>query len=134
MTTIARTFTLVDTTCHQCGVLFAVPDWFDKARREDHQTFHCPNGHMLAYRTSELDKARTELAKTQGQLTRAQGTITHLRDQVSAAERQVSAHKGQVTRLRKRVANGVCPCCSRTFADVARHMATKHPDYAEVES
>jgi len=64
MTTIARTFTLVDTTCHQCGVLFAVPDWFDKARREDHQTFHCPNGHSLVYRTSELHRARSPISET----------------------------------------------------------------------
>jgi hypothetical protein len=29
------------------------------------------------------------------------------------------------------VANGVCPCCNRTFQNLARHMAGKHPDYEE---
>ena len=39
--------------------------------------------------------------------------------------------KGQVTRIKKRVANGVCPCCNRTFKDLAAHMSTQHPDYIE---
>ena len=25
--------------------------------------------------------------------------------------------------------NGVCPCCTRTFPNLAAHMKTKHPDF-----
>ncbi len=35
-------------------------------------------------------------------------------------------------RTRKRVGSGVCPCCSRTFQQLARHMKAKHPAYTEV--
>lgn len=28
-----------------------------------------------------------------------------------------------------RAQGGACPCCNRTFADMARHMKTKHPDF-----
>lgn len=38
--------------------------------------------------------------------------------------------KGVVTRTRNRIANGVCPCCDRSFTNLQRHMASKHPDYA----
>jgi hypothetical protein len=34
-----------------------------------------------------------------------------------------------MTRIKKRVAAGVCPCCNRSFKDLARHMAGQHPDY-----
>lgn len=40
-----------------------------------------------------------------------------------------AAARGQVTRLKRRAANGVCPCCTRTFADLKRHMANQHPDF-----
>jgi len=38
-----------------------------------------------------------------------------------------SATKGQLTKARKRADRGVCQHCHRSFVDVARHVATKHP-------
>lgn len=32
-------------TCSSCGVRYSLPDHMEKARREDHDTFWCPNGH-----------------------------------------------------------------------------------------
>jgi hypothetical protein len=32
--------------------------------------------------------------------------------------------------VQKRVGNGVCPCCNRTFEDLARHMKVKHREYS----
>lgn len=37
--------------------------------------------------------------------------------------------KGVATRLKNRAAHGVCPCCNRTFQQLARHMSAKHPDF-----
>jgi hypothetical protein len=37
--------------------------------------------------------------------------------------------RGALTKQRKRAANGVCACCHRSFANVARHMKTQHPDF-----
>lgn len=51
-------------------------------------------------------------------------------DQERFAKNQVRAQKAAKTKLKKRIHNGVCPCCTRSFADLRRHMATKHPDYA----
>lgn len=36
-------------------------------------------------------------------------------------------------RLRKRASAGVCPCCNRTFSQLARHMQTKHPTFIAQE-
>lgn len=27
-----------------------------------------------------------------------------------------------------RIGAGICPCCNRTFSQLARHMQSKHPD------
>jgi hypothetical protein len=39
-----------------------------------------------------------------------------------------------VTKLKQRVANGVCPCCHRSFVNLHRHMAGQHPDYTKEQS
>jgi chemotaxis response regulator CheB len=43
--------------------------------------------------------------------------------------REHSATRAQLTKTKKRVANGVCPCCNRTFKQLARHMKAKHPEF-----
>lgn len=121
--TVPSSTTYLFQRCINCGVEFGVTDYFDDRRRADKQSFYCPNGHPQAYVKSEADRQRERADGLAAQ-------VTHLRDQREAAERQLSATRGQVTKLRKRIANGVCPCCHRTFANVARHMAGQHPDYA----
>ena len=29
------------------------------------------------------------------------------------------------------MANGVCPCCNRSFENLRNHMHTQHPDYGQ---
>lgn len=126
-----ETVTLVTIQCGQCGLLFGVPQRWQRARVEDRATFYCPNGHTRSYiGKTEAEQLREQVEAKDRRLAAAQGTITHLRDQVDAAERSVRAQRGVNTKLRKRVANGVCPCCSRAFVNVARHMAGQHPDFA----
>ena len=45
--------------------------------------------------------------------------------------RRLNAQRANVTKLKKRISAGVCPCCTRTFSNLSRHMATQHPDYTE---
>lgn len=121
---VVREITLTDIRCCVCDLTFAVPDYWHDNRRQDGQGFSCPNGHSLSFKDSENARLKRDLE-------RARARETHLRDQRDAAERSASAHKGQATKLRKRVANGVCPDCNRSFQNVARHMASKHPEAAE---
>jgi Fe-S oxidoreductase len=54
------------------------------------------------------------------------------RDQAQADARAQKAAKTRIKndrdRIKTRVANGVCPHCNRTFQNLARHMASQHPD------
>lgn len=46
-------------------------------------------------------------------------------------ERAVKAAGTRASKLKLRAANGVCPCCNRTFKQLAAHMSSQHPKYAE---
>lgn len=52
----------------------------------------------------------------------------------NAAQRALRATKGRLTKTKKRIANGVCPCCNRHFVNLERHMTGKHPDYTKEQS
>lgn len=92
------------------------------SRRKSGGSFYCPNGHSLSFTETEVDRLRKQLAGKDA-------ALVHVRDQRDAAERALKSQKGANTRLRKRIAHGVCPCCHRTFKQVSAHMDRMHPDY-----
>lgn len=125
MTTYYGTTVVVDlkpiTCSHEgCGVHFALDAKFVEARRGDQATWYCPNGHPRWYPPGESDEAK---------LRRAEAQKVALRDQLEAATREAESVRVALLRDRQRFANGVCPCCNRSFDNVRRHMTTKHPDY-----
>ena len=123
---IATTTTFVTVACCRCSALFALPEHVENQLRETHDAFYCPNGHILHFygETSDLARARRDLAAERAR-----------HDQTKADRdyhaRRVIAYRGQLTKTKRRIANGVCPCCTRTFQNLARHMAAKHPHYKE---
>lgn len=122
--------------CPQCGVIFGITTELETNRRKDGQKFFCPNGHSMSWSPDAEDKLRKEKAALEKQLAeqvasreRYQQWLRNERESHAATERRLSAAKGQQTKLKKRIAHGVCPCCNRTFAEVARHMKRQHPEY-----
>lgn len=113
--------TLETISCGQCGTWFAMPARMLEERRETGDNFYCPNGHPRVFRTTEADKLRETNKRLSNQL-------THTRDQLEATERSRDAYKGHLTRLRKRIDQGVCPHCQRSFKNVMLHMSHKHPE------
>ena len=118
--------------CPTCAVLYAAPERLIDDRRErgaGHYVY-CPNGHNIHWPgPTEADKLRKRLRLAEDSEARAKAA----RDQAEASAR---AQKAAATRARNqrdkdrtRVANGVCPCCNRSFKDLRRHMASQHPDY-----
>lgn len=131
--TLHATETLITETCFSCGVLFAMTEDMRNRRLEDKKNFYCPNGHSQHYLgKTEAEKLAEKLAATEKQLEYARTARKSWQDQAEAAERRRVAQLGANTKLRKRVANGVCPCCKRSFADLHRHMTGQHPDFVSV--
>lgn len=122
-------------TCHRCKTLMWIPEPLNTAALASPGviSFHCAYGHGQVYAKGETeeDKLRRELQRSQQRLAEKDDEIRAQRDSREATERQLAAQKGVVTRIKNRVGHGVCPCCTRSFNDVARHMKSKHPDYAK---
>lgn len=129
MATITYTESLTQMTCGECGISYAVPEPWREQKKKDGSGWFCPNGHSRVYRESDIEIAKRELREEQRRL--AQERQAH--DQTKARAREAEANAAnaikKAKRLRTRSANGVCPCCHRTFSVLARHMATKHSGY-----
>lgn len=131
MTEVATTLgTLSVYNCATCGIAYGIPTGYDDKRREDGKAFYCPNGHTLVYGDSTTDQLKAERERT----ARLTARIDQERAEREHAQRRAAAARGQVTKIRNRVGRGVCPCCNRSFADLAAHMQTKHPDFTKQEN
>ena len=117
MPEIAYTEVLQTTTCW-CGIHLAVPENLYRVAHDEGKSIYCPLGHLFGW--SETYKTKFE---------REQKRVKATKDLLAQEERSHAATRGQITKLKNRVHAGVCPCCNRTFQNVARHMKTKHPDY-----
>ena len=110
--------------CCTCAVEFLVPmALYQAARADERHKFWCPNGHGQSYTESEVTRLKRERDL-------AIQDKARIEDEKRDAEKRAEAAERATQRLRKRIGKGVCPCCNRTFENVARHMATKHPDIA----
>ena len=127
--TLTHTTQLVVVTCW-CGMPHAVPEELRAKQERDHrdgvrpqQDIYCPLGHSyIISGEGDAERLRRVLAAERERA----GRLAAERDQAQASAR---AQKGAATRARKRAAAGVCPCCNRTFKQLARHMKSQHPDF-----
>lgn len=122
--TTTYSVTMEEKRCADCGIVYAAPQEWWREKERTAGSFTCPNGCRRKFAESEADRLRRRLDSTRSQL-------THERDQREATERSLAAYKGHLTKLRKRIDQGVCPHCQRTFKNVMRHMSHKHPDKVE---
>lgn len=110
-------------TCGKCGIVFGMEENYYQKRLEDHAVWYCPSGHTRCFggeTEAERERRRREHAEAR-----------HAREQELRirTERRLIAQRAATTRLKRRVAAGVCPCCNRTFQSLARHMQQRHPDF-----
>lgn len=119
----------------KCGGVYAIAEHV-RAYCEEHRTiWHCPycqTGWGFAYLgpQTKLEKERDAALE---RARRLEEEVAHQRGRVTQRDRSIRAIRGHATRVRKRIANGVCPCCRRSFENLARHMKGQHPGYAKTE-
>jgi uncharacterized Zn finger protein (UPF0148 family) len=134
--TLTGVNTLLIRNCPTCGIQYAVPKDFLDAKRRSNGDWYCPNGHSLVFKRTEADELKDKLAAEQSRRAQAEANAEFYKqrnainiDRAETAERKAIARKGVITRMKKRAAHGVCPCCNRTFKQLAQHMKAKHPEY-----
>lgn len=111
-----------DMCCGECGIEFHVPQHFYDERRKTGKGWHCPNGHSRVFRESDADKFRRERDQAKQEIARIEQEREEQRARAEKAERATA-------RLKKRASAGTCPCCNRTFANMAEHMKGQHPEF-----
>jgi len=122
--------------CPTCGVAHMFPRaLYDTARRsKKNGAIYCPNGHGWHYNIdTPEDQLRRERDLLKQRLAQKDDQISLLHAQKTSAERSLTATKGHLTKVRTRISQGVCPCCHRTFSNMARHMTAKHPQFKTEE-
>lgn len=121
--------------CGSCGGTYAINERHRAQCYQEGNSWTCPycktgwgyannNENAQLKKQLELERKRKEWAEQDAR---------RQREDRIAAEHRERAQKAAKTRLKNRIGQGVCPCCTRTFGNLARHMATKHPDYAATE-
>lgn len=128
--TTTATITLVHQNCGACHRVFGMEWQFREAALADHSiTWHCPycgSQHMFTGKTKE-QRLREMLESANARASRLEG-------EKKLTAHQLRAQKAAKTRIKNRVARGVCPCCNRSFENLRRHMANQHPDYQKTEA
>ena len=109
--------------CYKCGVRFGMTKRLHETLQKEgpQQSFWCPNGHSQVYTESTADKLRRERDLLKQQMAQKD-------DEIRAEQQRAEKAEQESRRLRKRAQAGACPCCKRTFTNMARHMKTKHPE------
>jgi hypothetical protein len=129
--TLDYTDTLTIVECYKCHISFAMPRFFERQCKQEGGTFWCPAGHPQVYAETENGELKKQLAREQAQRERAETRARAATDQAQASERSKRAYKGQVTKLKNRAVAGSCPCCDRSFPDLAAHMKDEHPGFLD---
>ena len=119
---------LVQMICGECGIVFAVPDYFQQERLKTGKGWYCPNGHGRVYKESETDRLRKLLEQANKKNTDLLERTRMAEDAKKAAVMREGKERAEKKRLLTRTHGGVCPHCNRTFRQLARHMETKHKE------
>lgn len=117
--------------CCKCGISFAVPAHIRAGWVNEGNNFYCPNGHQQSYSESEISRLKKKLALEIKSKEWAKQDASNANARADKSERRRIAQKGVATRLKNRAKAGVCPCCNRTFKQLASHMKNKHPEFNE---
>lgn len=120
--------------CCRCKSQTWLPiELYHSAKRSQKIGFFCAYGHEQVFREGE-----SEEAKLRRERDRLVQQMAFKDDQIRAALKaagEAEAARVKLAResrsMKTRAAKGVCPCCHRTVAQMARHMQTKHPNFVQ---
>jgi uncharacterized Zn-finger protein len=130
---MSQTFTevvvLEKDTCGKCGGVYALNKTFLDYARNNAGGFRCPYcGTAWSWTETEAIRLNKALEAKNVELQTARMQTNTERQLREAAERR----EAEAKRKTRRVEKGVCPCCSRSFQNLSRHMATQHAKNPEL--
>lgn len=110
-----------------CGCArFAVPTATHERWLRTHENWHCPHCGQVRHFTGRSAEAK-RIEELEREVVRAQA-------EANRKAQEAKESRQQNKRIIKRIKAGVCPCCTRTFQNLARHMAGEHPEFGVSKS
>ncbi len=120
-------------TCAKCKCQMWIDDALNEAalRNREKISFYCSYGHSQSYceGESEETKLRRERDRLKQDAARLEADAREAWAQAQAETKLRIKAEAATKRLKKRTSAGTCPCCQRTFANMAEHMKHQHPDF-----
>lgn len=112
-------------SCGECGGTYAINEVFRAQCSKKGTAWTCPYCKTGWGYTgnSENEKLKKEI---EAERVRKQAALQRANEAEENLAKTLRKHK----RLEKRTNAGVCPHCPRTFQNLARHIACKHPEQA----
>lgn len=129
--TINKEIALEIDSCCVCGIVHAIPKQMRDHKYQNGGFWYCPNGHHIGWVEANSKKATDEL---RDEVARLKSKCQMKDEKIESLNRGLSAKKGQITKIKNRIANGVCPCCRRSFVNLHKHMKNQHPQFQEKEN
>ena len=122
--------------CFRCKEPFAMTEATYQTLVRSGANFHCPFGHPQHFteEPTEADILRRERDRLKQDAARKDENIEFLQRSVFKLKEEAAAAKLDTVRARKRALMGTCPCCHRTFRQMALHMRNKHPEFKAEEA
>lgn len=123
-----------ETCCWRCHTSYVLPRaLYVSAKSSEKISFYCPYGHEAHFAAGETeeDKLRRERDQLKQDAARLRDEIIMAHRKISEAAVALKKERAALRKVNTRVSHGVCPCCNRTFANMAAHMKTKHPEFKE---
>lgn len=120
--------------CGECGGVYGILEQVREQKHRDGACWACPYCRTRWGYSGKGENARLkrELKQKQRALDIQRKRTEWAKEEARHNERRRRAEKAAKTRIKNRIANGVCPCCNRTFKQLAAHMKNKHPDFVPV--
>lgn len=116
------------TTCW-CGTPFWLPQRLLESAHKAGHTIYCPHGHTLTWKETEADKLRRERDRLKQEQARLEDEKREAWATANAQLERAQKAERKVKTMTKRAAAGTCPCCQRTFKNMAEHMKHQHPQF-----
>jgi hypothetical protein len=121
--------------CGCCGGIYAINERYRQLKYERGEGWHCPycKAQWGYFSNGENAMLKKQIEERDRIIARKNACLDQANAEIRDKTRQVIAQKSAKTRIKNRIANGICPCCKRHFANLERHMKNQHGDYANRE-
>jgi hypothetical protein len=130
-TTYVETVELTTMSC-SCGGIFAICEAYRAQRQKYGGHWWCPYcGNQRVYRKTDIQRLQEQLEAEQRRAIQERQQHDQTKADLRETESRRRAEKAAKTRIKNRMAKGVCPCCNRYFADLHAHMHIEHPDFTD---